>query len=262
MDENILSINHVHKDFAIDGKLLHVLDDINFQVREGEFICIVGFSGCGKSTLLRMIAGLETIEQGNIEMDGKAVKGPSLERGMIFQESRLFPWFSVKENIAFGLPDDEKRKLGKSKVEERIGELLELVGLEGFANAKITQLSGGMQQRVSIARSLIQKPEMLLLDEPFGALDAITRLNMQTEILRIWEEEKTTMVLVTHDIDEAVYLADRIVILSSRPGSVKKIVNVDLPRPRKRTGIDFSEIRRLVYKEFFEETDADIEYMI
>lgn len=262
MAENILSYNHVSKYFDINGERLSVLKDIDFQVRKGEFICIVGFSGCGKSTLLRMTGGLESIEQGAIEMDGAKIKGPSLERGMIFQESRLFPWLKVKDNIAFGLSSGERKRLGKDGVEEKVHELLKLVELDGFADASVFQLSGGMKQRVSIARSLIQKPKVLLLDEPFGALDAITRINMQTEILRIWQEEQTTMILVTHDIDEAVYLADRIVILSSRPGSIKKIVNVDLARPRRRTGIDFSEIRRVVYKEFFEETDSDIEYMI
>jgi sulfonate transport system ATP-binding protein len=262
MGETILAVNHVSKEFQISSGSLHVLDDIDFQVQAGEFICIVGFSGCGKSTLLRMIGGLERVGQGTIEMQGKPVEGPSLERGMIFQEARLFPWLNVRENIAFGLSEDMKKKLGKAGVDKRIGELLRLVELGDFAEAKVSQLSGGMQQRVSIARSLIQKPKLLLLDEPFGALDAITRLNMQTEILKIWKEEKTTMVLVTHDIDEAVYLADRIVILSNRPGKIKKIVNVHLERPRKRTGIEFMEIRRKVYQEFFDETDADIEYVI
>ncbi len=262
MEEHILEIDHVNKYFNINGEKMQVLNDIDFQVKEGEFICIVGFSGCGKSTLLRMIGGLETIEHGNIIMDGKKISMPSLERGMIFQESRLFPWLKVKDNIAFGLSDAERKKLGKKGVEARVNELLKLVELESFANASISQLSGGMQQRVSIARSLIQKPRLLLLDEPFGALDAITRINMQTEILRIWKEEHITMVLVTHDIDEAVFLADRVVVLSSRPGTIKKIVDVKLARPRKRTGIDFSEIRREIYKEFFDETESEIEYMI
>lgn len=261
-DDNILVINHLNKDFNIDGERLHVLDDINFQVKEGEFICIVGFSGCGKSTMLRMIGGLESIEDGSIEMNGKPISGPSLERGMIFQESRLFPWLKVKDNIAFGLSEANKKELGKAEVDKRVDELLKLVDLQNFKNADISQLSGGMQQRVSIARSLMQKPQLLLLDEPFGALDAITRINMQKEILRIWKEEKTTMVLVTHDIDEAVFLADRIVVLSSRPGCIRKIVNVNLSRPRNRTSIDFSEVRRIVYKEFFEESDMVEDYVI
>lgn len=262
MSKNILSINQLNKDFNIDGEKLHVLENIDFQVKEGEFICIVGFSGCGKSTLLRMIGGLENIEDGSIEMNGETIVGPSLERGMIFQESRLFPWVKVKDNIAFGLSEVRKKELGKAEVEKRVDELLKLVDLENFKNAAVSQLSGGMQQRVSIARSLIQKPQILLLDEPFGALDAITRINMQKEILRIWKEEKTTMMLVTHDIDEAVFLADRIIVLSSRPGSIRKIVNVNLGRPRNRTSFDFSEIRRIVYKEFFEESEIDEDYVI
>ncbi len=261
-NNNILSIKHINKDFDINNEKLHVLDDINIDIKEGEFVCIVGFSGCGKSTLLRMIGGVESIEDGTIEMNGEPVTGPGLNRGMIFQESRLFPWLSVRENIEFGLIEEEKKRLGKKAVRKKVDELLSLVELEGFGDARISQLSGGMQQRVSIARSLIGNPKLLLLDEPFGALDAITRINMQSEILRIWKEEKTTMLLVTHDIDEAVLLADRIVVLSNRPGSVKKIVNVSLARPRKRTGIDFSEFRRIVYKEFFDESDFDEDYII
>lgn len=260
--DNILTINHVNKEFDIAGDRLYVLDDIDFQIEDGEFVCIVGFSGCGKSTLLRMIGGLESIESGTIEMDGKAVCGPGLERGMIFQESRLFPWLKVRENIAFGISAEEKKALGKEGIRKKVEELLKLVELEGFGDANISQLSGGMQQRVSIARSLIEKPKLLLLDEPFGALDAITRINMQKEILRIWKEEKTTMVLVTHDIDEAIFLADRIVILSNRPGAVRRIVKVALPRPRNRTSIDFSELRRVIYKEFFEEGDMEEDYVI
>lgn len=261
-DKTILSIQHVSKDFHINGETLHVLEDIDFQIREGEFVCIVGFSGCGKSTLLRMIGGLESTEQGTIEMNGKPIDGPGMERGMIFQESRLFPWLKVKDNVAFGISKKEKKELGKEGVQNKVRKLLKLVELDGFENAAVSQLSGGMQQRASIARSLIENPQLLLLDEPFGALDAITRINMQQEILRIWEEEKTTMILVTHDIDEAIYLADKIVVLSCRPGRIKKIVNVDLPRPRKRTGIAFSELRRIVYQEFFDESAMDIEYMI
>lgn len=262
MSDNILSIEHVNKKFSINGETLEVLNDIDFSIKRGEFVCIVGFSGCGKSTLLRMIGGLETIDDGLIKMNDQPITGPSLERGMIFQESRLFPWMKIKDNIAFGIPDSERKKMSKAEVDNRVKKMLALVELEGFENATVSQLSGGMQQRASIARSLIQKPEMLLLDEPFGALDAITRINMQTEILRIWEEEKTTMVLVTHDIDEAVYLADRVVILSSRPGTIKKIVNVDIPRPRRRTGTTFSEVRRKIYQEFFDEVDYDIDYII
>lgn len=263
MNENsVLSIQNLNKSFYIHGETLKVLNDLNFDVKEGEFICIVGFSGCGKSTLLRMISGLETIEDGVIKMDGKEIHEPSLERGMVFQESRLFPWINVRENIAFGIPEEKRKKMGKKEVRRTVDELLHLVGLENFAEAKVKQLSGGMQQRVSIARSFILKPRILLLDEPFGALDAITRINMQKEILRIWKEEKSTMVLVTHDIDEAIFLADRIVVMSSRPGTVKKIVPVDLERPRKRTSVNFTELRRKIYQEFFDESDIEEDYII
>lgn len=261
-EKNILSIHHLNKYFTINENRTQILNDIDIQIKEGEFVCIVGFSGCGKSTLLRMIGGLETIEDGSIEMNGKPVCGPSLNCGMIFQESRLFPWLKVRDNIAFGLSDTQKKKLSKKELQQKINDLLKLVELENFGDASVSQLSGGMQQRVSIARSLIENPQLLLLDEPFGALDAITRINMQKEILRIWKEEKTTMVLVTHDIDEAVFLADRIVVLSSRPGSIRKIVKVDLPRPRNRTSIDFSELRRIVYREFFEESEIEEDYVI
>lgn len=257
-----LIINHLCKSFPVEDGVLEVMKDVSFSVKAGEFISIVGFSGCGKSTLLRMIGGLEPYTSGTIEVNGKKVEGPDLDRGMIFQESRLFPWANVKDNIAFGLSKKEKKSLGKAGVEKKVDEMLELVDLKNFKNAFPKQLSGGMQQRVSISRSLISKPQILLLDEPFGALDAMTRINMQNETLKIWREEKTTMILVTHDIDEAIYLSDRIIVLSDRPSSISKIVEVNLPRPRKRTSIEFMEIRRQVYKEFFHEADDVMEYVI
>lgn len=261
--DTILDIRHLQKNFPIDGESVSVLQDINLEVRRGEFISIVGFSGCGKSTLLRIISGLEKKSGGEILLDGKEIIGPGLERGMIFQESRLFPWMAVKDNIRYGLSKEKQKQLGKEEVARLVNQYIELVQLKGFENAHPSQLSGGMQQRVSIARSLIAQPELLLLDEPFGALDAITRIGMQDETLRIWKENKTTMILVTHDIDEAVYLSDRIVVLSQKPGRVKEIVDVPLPRPRKRTSIDFSEVRRKVYKLFFEESDdLEAEYFI
>lgn len=258
----ILQIKNLKKKFIIDGSDVPVLENINLDIRRGEFVALVGFSGCGKSTLLRILSGLETKDEGEILLDGRPIAGPGLERGMIFQESRLFPWMKVEDNIKYGLSNEERTKLGKSVVEEKVHEFIRLVQLEGFEKAYPSQLSGGMQQRVSIARSLIANPEILFLDEPFGALDAITRIGMQDETLRIWKENKTTMLLVTHDIDEAVYLSDRVVVLSQKPGQVKEIVEVDLPRPRKRTSVDFSEVRRKIYKQFFDETDVDVEYMI
>ncbi len=257
-----LTIQHLNKSFQIDGKELKVLNDINFDVKSGEFISIVGFSGCGKSTLLRLICGLETATSGDILTDGKKVDKPDLDRGMIFQESRLFPWYNVNDNIAYGLTKSKRKELGKKGVEKAVEQMLKLVQLEDFKSAYPKQLSGGMQQRVSIARALISNPKILLLDEPFGALDAITRIDMQNETLNIWEKEKTTMILVTHDIDEAIYLSDRVIILSNNMQGVKKIVNIHLPRPRKRTSIDFMETRRIIYKEFFDEDVDMIEYVI
>lgn len=255
-----IEIKNLNKQFIIDGKPVDILQDINLEIKEGQFISIVGASGCGKSTLLRMISGLETITGGEILLDGKPVLKPGLDCGMVFQESRLFPWSSVQKNIEFGIsqriPEKEKRK--------KAGQLIKLVGLEGFEKALPKQLSGGMQQRVSIARGLINNPKVLLMDEPFGALDAITRINMQNETLRIWQAEKKTMILVTHDIDEAIFLGDRIVVLSSRPGRIKRVINVELPRPRDRSSEQFIRIRKEIFKEFFDDMDFDgnIEYFI
>ncbi len=262
MSDNILEIKKLNKYFDIDGQPVQVLKDIDLEVKRGEFVCIVGFSGCGKSTLLRMISGLETISDGEILVNGKPVTGPGFERGMIFQEPRLFPWKKVKDNIAYGLSNKRKKELGKEKTAELIQEYVKLVNLEGFENAYPRQLSGGMQQRVSLARSLVSDPDILLLDEPFGALDAITRMNMQKETLRIWKEDKKTMILVTHDIDEAIYLGQKVVVLGQRPGTIKKVIDVNLSSPRQRTSIEFSEIRRKIYKEFIEEEEIPTDYSI
>jgi sulfonate transport system ATP-binding protein len=248
--DNQIEIKNVNKQFVIDGKKVDILNGINLEFKKGDFICIVGASGCGKSTLLRMIAGLESVEEGEITVAGERVVKPTLKTGMVFQESRLFPWLTVKKNIEFGISKREKTK------EKLISDLVELVGLKGFENALPKQLSGGMQQRVSIARGLINNPDVLLLDEPFGALDAITRINMQNEILRIWQAEKKTMVLVTHDIDEAIYLGDKVVVLSSRPGTVRKVIDVDMARNRDRNSPQFSILRKEIYREFFD--DAEI----
>lgn len=257
IQENKIEIKNVNKKFKIDGKNVDILNNINLNFKKGEFICIVGASGCGKSTLLRMISGLETVEDGEILVAGEKVTKPSLKCGMVFQESRLFPWSNVTKNIEFGISEKNK-ELSDKKIKRKItDELIELVGLKGFEKALPKQLSGGMQQRVSIARGLINNPEVLLLDEPFGALDAITRINMQNELLRIWETEKKTMIMVTHDIDEAIYLGDKVVVLSSRPGTVRKVVNVDMPRKRDRSSTYFALLRKEIYKEFFE--DAEIE---
>lgn len=253
-----LVIDHVKKVFQIKDQQLEVLADVNVEIKEGEFISIVGASGCGKSTLVRMIAGLETPTSGEIRIGGKKVEKPSVDIGMIFQESRLFPWLSVEKNIEFGIHDN----LTKGKKEELIKKHIDLVGLNSFEKALPKQLSGGMQQRVSIARALINNPSVLLLDEPFGALDALTRINMQNEVLKIWEQEKTTMILITHDIDEAIFLSDRIFIMGKNPGEIKKIIPVEMGRPRGRNSFDFMRIRKEIYKEFFEDSDIEIEYYL
>ena len=258
----ILSIKDLNKSFHIKEGEVKALDNINLNIKEGEFISLVGASGCGKSTLLRIITGLESQDNGEVLLDGKPLNKKENDIGMIFQESRLFPWLSVSDNVAFGIDEETKRKIGKKAVKEKIEKVLELVGLQQFSKALPSQLSGGMQQRVSIARSLIGNPRILLLDEPFAALDAFTRLQMQNEIQHIWKEEKRTMILVTHDIDEAIYLGDRAVVLSSRPGKIKKIIPVNLARPRERSSVEFIRLRERIYKEFFDEKHSEPEYII
>ncbi len=263
VDKKILEINNLDINFTIDSGTLQVLKNINLTILKGEFICIVGASGCGKSTLLRIIGGLEQGYTGNCLFKEQEIRKPSVDRGFVFQESRLFPWLTVEKNVEFGLRDAAEIKQGNSKDKKDIVQQhLELVGLENFRKAYPHQLSGGMQQRASIARALVNNPDMLLLDEPFGALDAFTRINMQQEILKIWRKEKTTMVLVTHDIDEAVYLADRVVLMSQRPGTIKKIVKNDVPRPRNRKNPEYTKIRNEIFEEFFAEFETDIEYFI
>jgi len=257
VNNEYLKISNVDKYFEKDGETFQVLNNINLTVAEGEFLCIVGASGCGKSTLLRSIAGFDTRYEGEITVNGERVTKPEKIRGMVFQEHRLFPWLNVEDNISYVLNEgtaEEKAKI----VEEHI----ELVGLKGFEKTYPRQLSGGMAQRAGIARALVNKPEILLLDEPFGALDAFTKIQMQQEVKRIHKQEKTTMILVTHDIDEAVFLADRIVVMSARPGTIKRIVNVELAEPRNRNNNEFIEIRKLIFNEFFEEQQVDLEYVI
>lgn len=247
MGKQILEIKNIYKDFEIQKENLQVLENINFQINEGEFVSIIGGSGCGKSTLLRLISGLDTATSGEILFADESAANHNVTCGFAFQEPRLFPWRTVYQNIEYGLG----HHVEKSKRKEAIQYYIRLVGLQGFEHALPKQLSGGMQQRVSIGRALIGHPDLLLLDEPFGALDAFTRLNMQNEILDIWEKERTTMLLVTHDIDEAIYLSDRIIILTGRPGVIKTIIPVELDHPRDRSGDDFLAIRKRVMKEFF-----------
>lgn len=243
-----LEIEHLSKNFKIKQNELAVLDDVSFTAPTGSVVSIVGSSGCGKSTMLRIIAGLDTPTAGSVKLDGSALGGKTDERiGIIFQEARLFPWKSVEKNIAFGLRGTCSEEQKKEKIQQHI----DLVGLTGFEKALPGQLSGGMQQRVSIARTLIGRPEVLLLDEPFGALDAFTKITLQQEVLRIWQETKMTLLLVTHDIEEAVYMSDYIVIMSAKPGKVREVLHVDLPRPHDRSSSEFAKLKNYVFEQFW-----------
>jgi sulfonate transport system ATP-binding protein len=227
----VIEIIDVHKQYVVDSVPLSVLGGLSLTIAPGEFVSIVGLSGCGKSTLLRLLIGLDHDYQGQIRVGGEPVRGPSLDRGIVFQEHRLFPWLSVRDNVGLGL---QNSKLSPAEKEKAVREHIALVGLEGFDAAYPHQLSGGMAQRAAIARALVNGPSILLLDEPFGALDALTRSNLQQELRRIWQAEKISMVLVTHDVEEAVYLGDRVVVLEARPGRIERIVDVDVPHPRDR----------------------------
>ena len=227
--EKILQVRHLSKSFSTPTGEIEALRDISFDVHRREFVCIVGASGCGKSTLARILAGLDFQNQGEVLLDGKPVTGPGHDRGMVFQGYSLFPWLTVKRNVMFGL---RMRGKGKDETDSRAREWLALVGLEKFADAYPHQLSGGMRQRVAIARALANEPRILLMDEPFGALDAQTRARMQTHLLDIWRNVDITVVFITHDLDEAIYLADRILVLKPHPGQVQEFIEVPVPRPR------------------------------
>lgn len=236
----MLEIKGVFKLFLADGKEMEALRDINLSIRENEFICFIGPSGCGKTTLLRIIAGLEEPTSGALYLNGEPIKGPGPERGMVFQEYSLFPWRTVIDNIAFG---PELKGAPKEERMAKSRQYLKMVGLERFETRYPHELSGGMKQRVAIARALVNDPLALLMDEPFGALDAQTRNIMQSELLHIWGTERKTVIFVTHSVDEAIYLADRIVIMSARPGRIKDVIDVALPRPRNRTSPEVNAIR-------------------
>lgn len=261
MGENntsILEVENLNKVFHINNEDVPVLENLNLNISKGEFISIVGPSGCGKSTLLKLIVSLEKRNSGTIRIDGTEINGVSEKCSMIFQEARLMPWLTVEKNIDFVIPKSVSQKERKKLVDHNI----ELVGLKNFKNALPSQLSGGMQQRVSIARGLVTNPELLLLDEPFGALDAFTRMNMQQELLNIWRKERNTMILVTHDIDEAIFLSTKIVIMSERPGKIKKLIPVNLPGQRDRSSEDFLLIRKKILEEFFGKNEKMLEYYI
>ncbi|MBN3762035.1 ABC transporter ATP-binding protein [Burkholderia sp. Ac-20365] len=247
-----IRIRNVSKRYAqrdeANGTLL-VLDDISLDIAQGEFISVLGASGCGKSTLLRLVAGLDADYRGEIRVDGERVRDTSLERGIVFQDHRLFPWLTASQNILAAL---RNAPLSQKQKREAVAEHVALVGLEGFEQAYPHQLSGGMAQRVAIARGLVNRPRVLLLDEPFGALDALTRGRLQNELQRIWQHERITMILVTHDVDEAIYLGDRVVTMAPRPGRVKRIAHVDLPRPRERSDARFVQLRDQILADFTE----------
>jgi len=230
--------------FDRDGKRTEVLDNINLEVAEGEFLCVLGPSGCGKSTLLNTIAGFLSPTAGRVVIGGEVVSGPDPRRIFVFQERGVFPWLTVEGNIGFGL-----FKLPGEERERRIKYYAHLVGLEGFEKAYPQELSGGMKQRLEVARALAVNPDMLLLDEPFGALDSITRLTMRRELLRIWHAEKKTIIFVTHDIEEAVQLADRVVVMSARPARIQQIVEIDIPHPRDISSTRYLELRDGIFEQ-------------
>ncbi|HCF49312.1 MAG TPA: ABC transporter ATP-binding protein [Syntrophomonas sp.] len=223
---------------ASDNQVI-ALKDINLHIKPGEFIALIGPSGCGKSTLLRLIVGLDVPSEGELFLNGEKITGPHYERGLVFQDPTLFPWLNVYDNVASGLV---ARKIYREKKQD-VAEYIKLVGLSGFEKSYPHHLSGGMAQRAALARALVNHPRVLLMDEPLGALDAFTRMQMQDEILRIWQERKTTVVLVTHDVDEAIYMSDRIVIMTPRPGKIQEIIDVPIGKPRARNHPDFFRLR-------------------
>ncbi|HEX8342422.1 MAG TPA: ABC transporter ATP-binding protein [Tepidisphaeraceae bacterium] len=227
----VMDVQRLGRVFASRNGPVTALADINFSVRRREFICVIGQSGCGKSTLIRILAGLDAPTEGRILLDGKQVSGPGPERGMVFQGYTLFPWLTAKRNVMFGLL---AKGMNAHQAEGEAGRWLDMVGLTPFADTYPHQLSGGMKQRVAIARALATQPRILLMDEPFGALDAQTRCQMQSHLLQIWQSVDVTILFITHDLDEAIYLADRIIVLGARPGHVQEIINVPLPHPRTR----------------------------
>lgn len=235
-----VGFRRVAKVFAVDGAPVAAVSDFSLDIGEGEFVAIVGGSGCGKSTLLRLLVGLDPFHDGEITIGGAPVAGVGADRAIVFQEHRLFPWLTVAQNVGLGLADE---KLSRIERDRRVAEHLDLVGLQGFARALPHQLSGGMAQRVAIARGLVASPRILMLDEPFAALDALTRRQLQDELLRIHRQQAVTTLLVTHDVEEALYLADRVVVMTPRPGTIRRIVAVTQPRPRVRTDAGLQALR-------------------
>ena len=245
MAEEFIKVDNISRTFTGENTVT-ALQDISFAMQRGEFLCIVGQSGCGKSTLLRIMAGIDPIHEGTVKINGKPVIRPDKSRGVVFQEPRLLDWLNVNQNVGFPLS-------GMSKAEKAVlvAEYVSLVGLSDFKNSYPRELSGGMAQRVSIARALVNQPEVLFMDEPFGALDYMTKINMQNELLKIRSNNTMTVIFVTHDIDEAVYLSDKILVMSKNPGKIKKIIPNDQDFPRDRNSESFFKIRKQVYDCFF-----------
>ena len=241
-----LEIRGLTKIFNSNKGQTVALSDINLEVGPGELTCLIGESGCGKSTLLQIVAGFESPTEGEVLMGDQPITGPDHKRGVVFQESSLLPWLNVEQNIGLGL---EIRGSSRNR-HELVSRFVEIMSLKGFEHHYPMQLSGGMAQRVAIARALVNDPEILLLDEPFGALDAFTRMRLQDEFVRIWERERYTTIFVTHDIDEAVYLGTRVIALSPRPGRIARVFNIHLRRPRDRTSAEFIRLRGMIAKEF------------
>lgn len=254
-----IEVKDACKTFVQEGKEITVLDHVSLEIEKGEFICLLGPSGCGKSTLLNALAGFSSLNSGSIKINGKEVSKPSIQYITIFQNYGLLPWRNVLKNIEFGL---ESKKISKEERRRISKKYINLVGLSGYEQRYPEQLSGGQQQRVSIARGLAADPEIIFMDEPFGALDAITRMKLQEDILKISNREKKTIIFVTHDIEEAVFLADRIVVMMADPGRIKSIVKVPLGKDRDRTGGDFLAVRDKMFEIFNMKTDKYIEYII
>jgi len=239
--EGSIAINNVYRTYIdANGNEVEALNNINLNIKPGEFISLIGPSGCGKTTLMRLIAGLDKPQEGTLLLDGDKIEGTNYERGYVFQQANLFPWQNIEKNISAGL---RARKIYKEHKDE-VAHYVKIAGLEGFEKSYPHQISGGMAQRASLVRALINNPKVLLLDEPLGALDSFTRFELQDKLLELWKERGNTMILVTHDVDEAVYLSDRVVIMTPRPGKVEEIIDITLRRPRNRTSEEFLILRK------------------
>lgn len=246
-------IDNVKKEFNTSRGNVVALNGVSFNIMENEFISVVGPSGCGKSTLLNIIAGLDKPTSGEVYIDGKLIQGPGPDRGVVFQQYALFPWLTVEKNIAFGL---KLKKLPEKEIKEQVNKYLELVGLKDFAKSYPKELSGGMKQRVAIARSYAINPDVLLMDEPFGALDAQTRTQLQQELLNTWEKEKKTCFFITHDVEEAIILAQKVIVMSARPGRIKSIIDVNIPYPRNqetKMTKEFNELKNEIWSQVYQE---------